>query len=70
MISSLSMPLVYICFDDFSMFHWCFSGAFLVMSVTLFMGLTCGFSGVTGGSMAVVERVPRSVGAALVNRAR
>ncbi|MFB9704768.1 hypothetical protein [Rhodococcus aetherivorans] len=56
------MTQVYICFDDFSMFRWCLSGAFPVMSVTRFMGLTCGFSGVTGGSMAVVERVPRSVG--------
>ncbi len=32
--SLLFMLLVYICFDAFSMFHWFFSGAFLVMSVT------------------------------------
>jgi len=30
------MTQVYICFDDFYMYFWCFSGAFLVMLVTRF----------------------------------
>ncbi|AXY49413.1 hypothetical protein YT1_p20040 (plasmid) [Rhodococcus ruber] len=52
------------------MFCWCFSGAFLVMLVTRFWGLTCGFAGVSGwlgGGGGAGTSVGRC---GLVNRAR